>query len=183
MWKVWCPPGIEMGGWYWWCVVPILILVFPSTHQVCRAEVWRTGREGPRKGISDGKWRNGCSQAGRRRHCVGWNGRASPSVFRWVFMVVASKRRVRECSRRRGIDDYRSRYEWARTWPWFGEPGAFKRVRIWWLQIYIVKQSWWGSGGVLSDLGGGGSSSGNRLVWHVKLKTIIEATDSNISVE
>ena len=50
------------------------------------------------------------------------------------------------------------------------------------VKIYVVEPVGKGSGGVAMVPSGSGRSGGTQLNWLVKVKTIVEGTDSNVSV-
>ncbi len=50
------------------------------------------------------------------------------------------------------------------------------------VQIYVVEPVGNGSGGVAMIPSRSGRSSGTQLNWLVKVKTIVEGTDSNVSI-
>ena len=56
------------------------------------------------------------------------------------------------------------------------------RVQMMKVQIYVIKPVGNGSRGVAMVPSGSGRSSGTQLNWLVKVKTIVEGTDSNVSV-
>jgi hypothetical protein len=91
-------------------------------------------------------------------------------------------RRSEDAGGGQGFDKKRSRVKGARNQPRLGEPRVLVQIQTDGFQIHVVKPIGGSDGYMMMSPSGSGRSGGNWLSQLVKVKTILEATYSNVSI-